>query len=112
MKCKFCTHENTCKYKSRFNTYSNLLKIDCEDNALYVECNFYEEIQVFEEEPHIIRTDYKLALNNGLNVYRFETLEELGEECKNRLRNGYSSYFCYENILYSDGKVKINVLPF
>lgn len=112
MKCDTCKHCDVCKYKSRFQTYSGLLEIDCEDNTLYIECNFYEEIQDIEKEPYIIKTDYKLALENGLYVYRFETLEKLGEECKNRLRNGYTSYFCYENILYSDGKIKINELPF
>lgn len=109
MKCNTCNHNEVCKHRDNYISYTNMLNRECKNNTLYIECNFYEEI---EKEPYEICTEYKITVNNGLYINTFTDLKELVEECKNQLRKGNVSYCCYETISYSDGTKKCKKLPY
>lgn len=116
MKCNDCTHNEVCKYKEYYIKCEGILKgyyVLNNLNPLELKCNFYDvKDKLPHYEPYVVETEYKIALNNGLYVYRCENLEELVKQCKNRLRKGDTSYLCYENILYSNGKIEIKKLPY
>lgn len=114
MKCNHCTHENVCKFKEYYITCENILKqynnVNPNKNPLYVDCEYYDEIEKIEE-PYEKIVEYKMVFTNGMRTCIFETLEDLGEECIKQLMKRNCSYYCYEKIIYSNGKVEINKLP-
>lgn len=110
MDCKLCKHNNVCKYKEYCIECENILlgKWDyhnLEDSPININCDFYEEIQE-SKEPYEIYREYKIIINNGMEIYSIKSLEDLEKECKNQLRKGNHSFSCYENILYSNNEIK------
>lgn len=112
MKCNTCKHEEVCKYRSTFETYSNMLFLNFEDNNLYVECNSYNEVDELKQCNHyVVRREHRLLYTEENHMVNYKDESKFISDCKLLHLEGIK-FVMYTYEIYSNGSVKAIKLPY